>query len=645
MTKFWKNSYKNKKYIELIFFGLISLILISIISILQKKLAIDDAFITYRYAENIAKGNGFVYNIGEPSLGTTTPFYTLILAFISLFYQNIPVISYLIGLTSILIITILIFNLFKQLKYTFGGILSALLICINSEMFMTYGMETLFYTMLVFASIYFYMNKKLNLTAILLTMLVLTRIDGLVLAFILFFDMYYRNRKINMSMIIFTVLLLLPWFIYSYYTFGLLISSTISSKMIQIDSGLFSENFTYGAFRILIPKYFILLILSVLGLLYSFQFRKQFLIFFYWAFFYFLAYSLIDVPYYGWYLTPLIPALIFSATLGSLYIYNLIVKSKWITYEELKPIIAFLIIIVLFFSIIYTNIIYLNNLIKSPNLEESNQREAFYKEISKWFNQHTNASESIETVEVGIIGYYSKRKIIDGVGLIQPKIAQHLLKKDFDWSINEYKPDYILLSPMFRWLLPPGEWIKKYRIIDKYTVPSGEWYVVKRITFINDSNTYFSFAENIQNASVMNLLNSDYSIGIMDEGDELKYTFLEHPLATSTAEIIFNRIYIPENATLKFAISLDPQVWSPDKGDGVNFSISISNKSTTQTIFSKYIDPKRNKNDRKWHESKIDLTEWSRQNVSVIFETSSGPRNDPTYDWARWGNPVLIKSE
>ncbi len=43
----------------------------------------DDAFITFRYARNLAEGHGLVYNPGapwEPVLGTTTPFYALLLA-------------------------------------------------------------------------------------------------------------------------------------------------------------------------------------------------------------------------------------------------------------------------------------------------------------------------------------------------------------------------------------------------------------------------------------------------------------------------------------------------------------------------------------------------------------------------------------
>ncbi len=34
---------------------------------------IDDSYITFRYARNILAGEGFVFNPGEPVLGTTTP--------------------------------------------------------------------------------------------------------------------------------------------------------------------------------------------------------------------------------------------------------------------------------------------------------------------------------------------------------------------------------------------------------------------------------------------------------------------------------------------------------------------------------------------------------------------------------------------
>ena len=39
----------------------------------------EDAYITYRYAQNLAAGNGFVFNPGERVLGTSTPLYAMVL--------------------------------------------------------------------------------------------------------------------------------------------------------------------------------------------------------------------------------------------------------------------------------------------------------------------------------------------------------------------------------------------------------------------------------------------------------------------------------------------------------------------------------------------------------------------------------------
>ena len=44
---------------------------------------IDDAFITFRYSRNIVEGQGFVYNPGVQTLGTTTPLFALTMAAIS----------------------------------------------------------------------------------------------------------------------------------------------------------------------------------------------------------------------------------------------------------------------------------------------------------------------------------------------------------------------------------------------------------------------------------------------------------------------------------------------------------------------------------------------------------------------------------
>jgi hypothetical protein len=62
---------------------------------LSTRISLEDAYITFRYARNIAQGNGFVYNLGERVLGTTSPLQALLLAGLgaSLGPERIPLVA------------------------------------------------------------------------------------------------------------------------------------------------------------------------------------------------------------------------------------------------------------------------------------------------------------------------------------------------------------------------------------------------------------------------------------------------------------------------------------------------------------------------------------------------------------------------
>ena len=79
----------------------------------------DDAFITFRYADNIAAGHGFVYNLGQRVLGTSTPLFTFILSTLSALSVK-PVIGALMigllcsGLTAVVIYRLAHLDLIKR---------------------------------------------------------------------------------------------------------------------------------------------------------------------------------------------------------------------------------------------------------------------------------------------------------------------------------------------------------------------------------------------------------------------------------------------------------------------------------------------------------------------------------------------------
>lgn len=67
--------------------------------------SLDDAFITYRYARNLAEGQGLVFNAGEHHLGTTAPGWAVVLAAGALVSgtDGIPVVS---GFLSVILLVV-----------------------------------------------------------------------------------------------------------------------------------------------------------------------------------------------------------------------------------------------------------------------------------------------------------------------------------------------------------------------------------------------------------------------------------------------------------------------------------------------------------------------------------------------------------
>ncbi len=116
-----------------------------------------------------------------------------------------------------------------------------------------------------------------------------------------------------------------------------------------------------------------------------------------------------------------------------------------------------------------------------------------------------------------------------------------------------------------------------------------------------------------------------------------KNVLFEHP----PSEIAY-QMQIPTDAvSLDFCIGMDQNVWSPEKGDGVEFDIFINQTGEKKKIFSEYIDPKNNPADQKWHCSDINLTQYQNRTVNLSFVTLPGPNGSSSFDWAGWGDLYL----
>lgn len=116
--------------------------------------------------------------------------------------------------------------------------------------------------------------------------------------------------------------------------------------------------------------------------------------------------------------------------------------------------------------------------------------------------------------------------------------------------------------------------------------------------------------------------------------------FFQHP----NSRLEFKRVSIGPKATLKFGVGMDQGCWFLG-GDGAHFELVCRIGHSEKTLFSKYIDPKNNEQDRRWHDVEIDLSRFEGRVGSFVFTTTGGPRRNTLFDRAGWSDPVLVSLE
>ncbi len=400
---------------------------------------LDDAYIFYQYAKNIADGNGYVFNIGEKINATTSPLYTILLAIIyfpakSIFPNSL---EYIGGILSVLSVVVILYFLYKLLKNDERFLITSLIFFSMPVLKYGFGMETFLNLALILASVYFFTREQFAFSFSLAGLSVLARLDSFLFAGILFLFYVIKYRKIpSLKIIFWFILMVVPWFVFSKVYFDSYLPTTISLKLTQSKLGIFGDGLVFLTGSIIyIPGKIItiggILLLFIISLIY---FRvKQIRLFendgikilSYWSIALFILYAfVINAPPYKWYY---IPFTIMLSITFSLFV-SIVVKSQ--IHKRILIVILFLTAIML----------PAKNIIEGFNAKYTN-----FIKVTEWLNQNVEEGSSIAADDIGILSYhYKKGKMIDALGLVNPEISQHLLNKNYNRLVDHYKPDYII---------------------------------------------------------------------------------------------------------------------------------------------------------------------------------------------------------
>jgi hypothetical protein len=200
---------------------------------------VDDAYITFRYARNLAAGVGFVYNPGDHVLGTTTPAWAMLLASLARLtgFTDFPRLALMTNtLLDSLTFAVLLRLVTRMTGWRWLGLGAAVLYSLEGRAldFSTGGMEASFNVLAVTTTLLLFFERRDRWAALALGLAVLVRPDGIMLAAALFagwgLEALRRRRPWPWVQAGLFALVVAPWALFALFYFGNPIPQSILAK-------------------------------------------------------------------------------------------------------------------------------------------------------------------------------------------------------------------------------------------------------------------------------------------------------------------------------------------------------------------------------------------------------------------------------
>ena len=419
---------------------------------------LDDPWIHLQFAKNLIDYHSFSYFKDQiVTAGSTSPLYVFVLVFGFLFTDNEMILSYVTGTIFFALAALIFYKL--SLAEQNNNIIYALLItlvfilCPGINFIALSGMETTMFIFLLLLGVYFYKTLNPVLLGITLGLIFWSRPDGI--AFIAAIAADYiiqkwivkenEKRPLFSSNEIIKITGIFLIFLFSYFAMNLYLSGTILSNTYGAKVAFYTDTdvritflkvyiwdfFTEGSFVFLLPGFVIILIKSVYDLFKrKYNSYSIYLLFI----FIFIFIYLVKIPLFsrfGRYFMPMIPFYIIISMSGYILIVDL-----------LKGFLKNLLIR----KIIISVILFLVVIITAMNYKEKSDYYAYHckyiyerhVKTAQWLRDNTNENDVIATHDIGAIGFYSNRKVIDIVGLINPDLTKESYRDDYNEVVTDY---------------------------------------------------------------------------------------------------------------------------------------------------------------------------------------------------------------
>jgi hypothetical protein len=471
---------------------------------------IDDAFITFRYAQNLLAGSGLVFNPGEQVLGTTTPLYALLMAALALPLGGtgapFPALALVVNTLADAATCLLLWQIGKRLVSDRSGLIAALVWAVApySVTFAIGGLETSMVVFLLTLTVWAYLTDRLVLTALSGAFSLLVRPDALILVGPLILDRFWRafhepRKPIRRGELLVFLIPLALWGAIATIYFGSPLPHSIMAKLAvyrlqpwdslirllqhyatPFNESLWGGSLLIGIGLVLYP------VLFIIGARRALKVDNHVLAWILYPWLYFLAFSLPNPLLFRWYLTPPLPSLIFFILLGLETVLMAILRTRGTdscshpSRPGWKQVLITLVMLLPLVSTLNAWELHPDHGANRPAPKMAFIKlELLYGEVADLLKGQIQPGETLAAGDVGVLGYRTGARILDTVGLNSPVSLQYYPVAAEDYVINYTVPTDLILNqrPAYavfleayirNTLLKDQRFLKEYGLVRKW---------------------------------------------------------------------------------------------------------------------------------------------------------------------------------
>lgn len=427
----------------------------------------DDSYITLQFAKNFFDKRGLTFDGEHYNLGATSPFHIFLLAVFNLLFQNLHFTAIFVGILSLILLSYFTFlyakTLFANLRIS---LLTSFLTITTGWLYFDAlsGLETILFIILMVLTLYL-LEKRKPLYSLTLGLAILTRPEGWflllsILSFLLF--RFFQKKDINLVREIIlpfsiTILVVSPYLFSNLKTTGNFLPNTAMSKTLFFgDIGLPIKR-KLELFLIGLKIFYLNLAYPIFPIIFIFPpfarkcYKRFYFVIFFFLFyiFYFFLFPGSTIHYWGRYQHIFYPFLILLVAEG---FYNLSRK-----FRKNK----------LFLNLLFLLLIGLNQVLSLLLVEKKyryqiNSTEEVLVRLANYFKEKSPPDAVVATHDIGMLGYYSERKILDLVGLVNPEMAKFYRKE------NTNNPIPLSQRDIFPYVKEKGDFLVIFDFFERF---------------------------------------------------------------------------------------------------------------------------------------------------------------------------------